>query len=89
MTGLACKPLRMVASNLEHRLEGLNELRADVIKDRDLFLKKDVFDQVNTALQNRVSKLESWQAKIVGGGILLMALSAIFGAVISKLIGIK
>lgn len=78
--------LRLVAQSLEHRLETLNALRSDVLKDRDLFLSKSVYEEMHAALAERVNKLESWQARIVGAGIVLMGLSAILGAVISHLI---
>lgn len=76
------KALDLVAKSLEHRLEALNALRADVLKDRELFITKDA----HRALEDRVDKLESWQARIVGAGIVLIALSGILGAIVTHLI---
>lgn len=79
------KALRLVAASLEHRLETLNALRADVLKDREQFLTKSVYEEMHNAVIDRVTKLESWQDRIVGAGIILMALAGILGAVIEHL----
>lgn len=79
------KSLRLVAASLEHRLETLNALRADVMKDREQFLPKTVYEEMHSALTDRISKIEAWQSRIVGAGILLMALSGLLGAVIEHL----
>lgn len=79
------RALKLVASNLEHRLETLNALRLDVLKDRELFLTKSVYEEMHNAVIDRVTKLESWQARIVGAGVLLMALSGLIGAVVSHI----
>ena len=36
--------LKTASAELERRLEGLNQLRSEVIKDRELFIKKDIYD---------------------------------------------
>lgn len=79
------RSLELVAKSLEHRLQNLNELRADVIKDRDMFITKDVHNMV----MDRLAKVEAWQSRMIGVGMVLMALSGLIGAVIAHLIGIK
>lgn len=79
------RALKLVAQNLEHRLETLNALRADVIKDREQFLTKSVYQEMYNSLDHRLSKIESWQSRIVGAGILLVALSGLLVAVVSHL----
>lgn len=79
------KALELVAKSLEHRLEALNCLRADVLKDRELFITKDAY----RALEDRVTKLESWQGRIVGAGIVLMTLSGVLGAILAHLFKTK
>lgn len=37
--------LRLKEKETERRLEGLNELRGDYVKDRDQFVRKDIFYQ--------------------------------------------
>jgi len=47
---------------LDRRLSGLNELRADVVKDRDQFVRKESYDlKMDTMekLGNRVTALET------------------------------
>lgn len=36
--------LKLRAAELERRLEGLNELRSQVVKDRDQFVKKEAYE---------------------------------------------
>jgi len=67
---------------MEHRLDGLNQLRQEVTKDRDQFLQKAVYDQMHSGLQDRVSKMENWQSKMLGFGGALIVLSGSFGAII-------
>lgn len=40
----ADKALTLKSEEMERRLEGLNELRAEVIRDRSQFVKQDVYD---------------------------------------------
>lgn len=79
------RALQLVAENLERRLDTLNALRADVLKDREQFLTKSVYDEMHSSLTHRVTKMESFQSRMIGAGILLMALSGIVGAVVEHL----
>ncbi|HUD76001.1 MAG TPA: hypothetical protein VMQ76_13095 [Terracidiphilus sp.] len=76
------KALGLATMNLEKRLDLLNELRGDV-------LTKAEWNATHYPLADRVTKLENWQAKIVGGGLLLMAVSGALGAVIAYLARLK
>lgn len=75
------KAMRLTAMNLEHRLETLNALRNDVLKDRDLFFTKVSAESVI----ERIEKLESVQGRMIGVAVALMAVSALIGAVASHL----
>ena len=44
--------LLMRTAELEGRLHNLNQLRTDVIRDRDLFVRKDIFDAAVGVLHN-------------------------------------
>jgi hypothetical protein len=44
------KALVLGVSELERRLEALNQLRADVVRDRDLFVRKDKFENLEKDL---------------------------------------
>jgi hypothetical protein len=46
------------AQEMERRLEGLNELRQDVVKDRDLFVRKDVFYQHQDSQNKQYEEIE-------------------------------
>lgn len=75
------KALRLTAANLEHRLEVLNALRNDVIKDREQFFTKTSAE----TLLERIEKIETMQSRMIGVAVALMALSALIGAVASHL----
>jgi len=87
------KALRLTAGALEKRLEGLNELRRDVVNDRELFLTKSAYNAQYNALQMRVDKIETVQvtqataqSKMVGIGIGLMVLSWVAGAIVGVIL---
>ena len=68
--------LTLATIQLESRLEKLNELRGNVTS-------KGEFD----AVEKRVAALETWQAKIVGIGIVLGLLAGFVGAALMRLFG--
>lgn len=54
--------LKIKAAEMERRLEGLNELRKDVVKDRDQFVRKDLNEskvKMIDELNNRVTIIET------------------------------
>lgn len=75
------KALRLTAANLEHRLETLNALRGDVVKDREMFFTKTSAE----TLVKRIEKIEGTQGRMIGVAIALMAFSALIGAIASHL----
>lgn len=63
---------------LDRRLAGLNELRADVVKDRDQFVRRESYDLKIADLEkmgNRVTALET--RIIVWSGVLAMIFTII------------
>ena len=56
LAGMAASIVQRTA-DLERRLLGLNELRAEVVKDRDLLLKKETYDI-------KTSGYDAWCAEI-------------------------
>jgi len=79
------KALQTVAGNLEQRLNHLNALREDVIRDRQLFMTKAVYDQMHGDLARRVEIIERFQSRMVGIGIMVVLLSGFIGAVLSHM----
>jgi hypothetical protein len=47
--------LKLRTSELDRRLEGLNALRAEVIKDRDQFVQKTVYEYAHRVLENQIN----------------------------------
>lgn len=76
----------VTAAALSHRLDTLNCLREEVVRDREMFLPRNVYDQMHTDLVRRVSKVESMQSRIVGVGITLIVVSGLTGAFIGAML---
>jgi len=51
------KAVKEALRQMEQRLSTLNELRAEVSKDRNLFLTRDKYDSEHGALEDRVERL--------------------------------
>lgn len=83
------KQLATASSEMERRLAGLNELRADVVKDRQLLMEKSVYEQMHNALTDRVYKLETFQSRLLGFGSAIVVIATIVGAMLGFFIGHK
>lgn len=70
------KMLNLTAENLDKRLCLLNELRSDV-------LTKSEYIRAHEAMVERMEKVEKMQSRMVGIGIVLIALSGLIGLIIS------
>jgi hypothetical protein len=86
--------LRVAKVEYDARLEKLNELRAEVTRDRALFITTDRFDgeqrvasQARDAVANRVSALENWKAKATGAAVVLTIIAGAIGAAVAKAFG--
>ena len=75
--------LKLTAEVLETRLHNLNEWRAQAIKDRDDFVRKEVYDQRHEPIERRLDALERSQSRLVGIGVVILPVSAFIGAVIT------
>jgi hypothetical protein len=53
-------------SELEKRLEGLNQLRGDVVQDRSDFVRKEYYDIEHKRLSERFDNIALWRAGIEG-----------------------
>lgn len=80
------KSVHNLASSMEHRLSALNELRADVVKDREQYITKAVYDEKHTALYDRLIKVENFQSRMLGVGTMLVILSAVLGSLVAHLL---
>ena len=68
---------------LERRLEGLNELRAEVVRDRSMFVGQDKSEMMHNAIERRISDLELWRSKAAGIVLTLIVLSSLLSTAIS------
>jgi len=74
------RTLDLTAQALSARLELLTELRADVTRDREQFVTKAIFVQVQDDIGRRLARLEAMQARIIGVGSTLIVGAGLLGA---------
>ena len=79
--------------NTDRVAEAINEKFADANKWREENISrtaelqtKEGYEKEHSALVDRVNKIENWQSKIVGVGIVMMFLAGIAGAFIERAI---
>ncbi len=77
----------LAAAALSARLEHLNALRDDVVKDRSTFVCKAVYDQMHTDALRRIEALERWQSRMLGIGAAAVVFAGILGGIVSHLFG--
>ena len=73
------RALVLAQTTLERRLEGLNELRGNVITKEEFNIRFD------TAV-DRINRLENFQARLIGIGLVLVIVSGLIGAGIMRLL---
>lgn len=78
------RALELSQKQIETRLESLNHLRAEVMRDRDSFVTKSYQEQAHAEVIRRLSAVESAQSRLAGMGIVLLALAGIMGALIGR-----
>jgi hypothetical protein len=71
------------ARELERRLEGLNDLRAEVTRDRSRFLEREKCDLKYDALEKRVASNERWGSTMVGIGLVLIVVAGVLSSLVS------
>jgi len=76
----AREALARASQDMERRLEGLNELRAQVVEDRSRFVTRELFEAEMTPLRDFRSK-----AVAIAAGLTLI--SALAGAALMKAFG--
>ena len=71
---------------MERRLDGLNELRSEVTRDRARFLERKECELKQGGLCVRVENIERWNSKLIGVGLVLAVLAGVFSAALTLLI---
>src|SRR4029077_21241418 len=74
--------LALASRTLELRLEKLNELRQEVTQDRGNYLTKNEYDAKHTILSDRLSRLENFNARVLGFGAALALIGGIVGGIL-------
>jgi hypothetical protein len=83
------------AKEIERRMDSLNELRQEVLTDRAGFVTRTEVDlklqglmDKFQSLSNEVGALRQWQAKMIGGGSILILVVGFVSTVISIVVSI-
>jgi hypothetical protein len=66
----------------DERMEKLNDLRSDVEKDRNQFMKVGEYQIQRQTLIDRVDELRNWQSWVLGVGSLAVIISGLLGAIL-------
>ncbi len=67
------KALEIAKSNIELRLNAMNELREQINSERGKYLSRDVYDRINDVTDKRLQALELFSANIQGKIWMFMA----------------
>ena len=73
-------------ADVEVRMEKLNDLRGDVVKDRALYLTRIEYDAKHEALEKDMIAVRNWQNRAIGIGVIGGVLSVVIGAFIGKVL---
>jgi len=78
--------LSIANKNMELRLDKLNELRNEVVQDRSRYMTTERFEMQHKTIEDRLTKLEMWQSKIIGISIGIGLIAGLAGVIIAKLV---
>lgn len=78
------KALGLAYSDIADKLEKMNKLRDEVIEDRTQYITKAEHEAMRKGDSDRITALEKWQNKLLGIAIVLAAISAFIGSLITK-----
>lgn len=76
------------ATEIERRLEALNELRKEVLTDRNQFVNRNELNIRLKSLEDKVDSLRQWQSKIVGYGGGAMAIVGVVSTIVSIILSL-
>jgi hypothetical protein len=64
----------LARKDIERRLDEMNQFRAQINEERNIFMRKDTFDARHGELEGKVSKTELWKSNMEGRMWMLGAL---------------
>ena len=76
--------LNRAQDELERRLAELNQLRDEVLTDRQRFITREVHEAKHKELQTQIDDLKRSRAVLVGVGLVMVPLSGLVGAAIMR-----
>lgn len=85
---LEAKAAEMAQRVTHERLEKLNELRTEVLTDRNLFLRQDIYDREHKPIVAAVSEIRDAQSRLESRIQLLIVLTPMFLLAIGTMIGV-
>jgi hypothetical protein len=69
------------SEEIDRRLEGLNELRKEVMEDRVRFVERNEFKLRSEAVENRLSRIEQWMWKGIAAGMVFAAVAGFVASI--------
>lgn len=82
------RELALAQREMERRLEGLNELRGQVVEDRGRFMTRELFDAEMTAITSRVHKVEAEALTHRGSSTTMRWALPVFVAVVALIVAL-
>jgi SMC interacting uncharacterized protein involved in chromosome segregation len=78
--------LAIAARNVDDKLEQLNRLRQEVTQDRGSYVTKDKHDADMKALNTDLDRLNTWQNRVIGIGLVLVLGSGVIGGLVGHVV---
>ena len=81
------RELALAREELERRLEGLNELRKQVVQDRAMFFTKEAHEFYAARVQEQVDSFKDFRSRVFGVAAAFVALTAVIVYLIERAVG--
>ena len=70
---------------VDRRLGEMNNMREQINQERGTFVRMDWYESKHKEIESRVSKLEEWQWKVIGGMAVSLTVGTVLGWIINTL----
>jgi hypothetical protein len=77
--------IAIAREDVDRRLEEMNLMRQQIASERGSFIRTDWFESKHKEVEVRLTKLEEWQWKVVGGMAVVLLIGSIFGWVVNTI----
>ena len=77
--------IAIAREDVERRLEEMNLMRQQIDSERGSYVRMDWFESKHKEVEGRITKLEEWQWKVVGGMAVVLLIGSIFGWIVNTI----